>query len=57
MAAMTHTDFGGCEDHTKTIHQAYVFLNDKEAGDINDQWGPENAVEQLSRKKTAERIN
>ena len=50
LAAFTHPDAGGCEEHFKTIHRAYRILSNQNARNIYDTLGLEGAEEELTRR-------
>ena len=50
LAALTHPDAGGCEEHFKTIHRAYLILSNQNARNIYDTFGLERAEEELTRR-------
>ena len=50
LAAMTHPDVGGCEEHFKSIFRAFSILSCKAARDLYDVFGVEKAEEELSRR-------
>ena len=50
LAALTHPDAGGCEEHFRTIHRAYLILSNQNARNLYDTFGLERAEEELTRR-------